>query len=99
MSQSLSLGPYGDEARVILHAPIDAVRERMPASAGMLEQVDAQRCLLRCGAHPQGAVVYWLLALELEFEVLGPPALHAMMRDAGARVARSLARTAAAAAG
>lgn len=93
VSQSLSLGPYGDEARVILHAPIEQVRERMPASAGMLEPVDAQRCLLRCGAHPQGAVVYWLLALELEFEVLGPPALHAMMRAAGDRVARSLARS------
>jgi hypothetical protein len=33
-----------------------------------------------------------LLALELEFEILGPPALHVMMRDAGARLGRSLAR-------
>jgi predicted DNA-binding transcriptional regulator YafY len=90
---SLSLGPYGDEAQILLHAPVEQVRERMPASVGLLEPVDAQRCLLRCGAHPQGAVVYWLLALELEFEVLGPPALHVMMRDAGARLERSLART------
>lgn len=96
VSQSLTLGHYGDEARVILHAPLEVVRERMPSSAGVLEALDAQRCLLRCGAHPQGAVVYWLLALELEFEVLGPPALHVMMRDAGARVARSLARAGAA---
>ncbi|WP_102946846.1 WYL domain-containing protein [Stenotrophomonas sp. VV52] len=95
VSQSLTMGPHGDEARIVLHAPIETVRERMPGSAGVLEALDAQRCLLRCGAHPQGAVVYWLLALELEFEVLGPPALHLMMRDAGARVARSLARASA----
>jgi predicted DNA-binding transcriptional regulator YafY len=96
---SLSLGPYGDEARIILHAPIEVVRERMPSSGGALEVVDAQRCLLRCGAHPQGAVVYWLLALELEFEVLGPAALRAMMRDASDRLGRSLARGDAAIAG
>jgi len=33
------------------------------------------------------------MALDLEFEVLGPPALQDTLRDAGQRVARSLARS------
>ncbi|WP_422507940.1 helix-turn-helix transcriptional regulator [Stenotrophomonas sp. GZD-301] len=93
VDRALSLGGRGDGAEVILHAPLEAMRQCIPASAGTLEAVDAQRCLLRCAAHPMGAVVYWLLALELEFEVVGPPALRERLREAGARVARSLAGT------
>ncbi|MCF7750710.1 YafY family transcriptional regulator [Bacillus subtilis subsp. subtilis] len=92
---ALALGQYSEQARVILHAPLAVMRRQIPDSAGQLEEVDAQRCLLRCGASPLGAIVYWLLALDLEFEVLGPPALQQKLRDAGERVARSLARSAA----
>jgi len=66
------------------------MRQRIPASAGVLEGVDDARCLLRCGANPIGSVIYWLLAMDLEFEVLGPPALIERLRQAGERVARSL---------
>lgn len=90
VARSLSLGQYPDEARIILHAPLAALRQRIPASAGVLEGVDDQRCLLRCGANPTGSVIYWLLAMDLEFEVLGPPALIDRLRAAGERVARSL---------
>ncbi|MCC7635418.1 helix-turn-helix transcriptional regulator [Stenotrophomonas rhizophila] len=90
--QALSLGQYAEQARIILHAPLATLRNQIPASAGTLEAVDEQRCLLRCGANPLGSVVYWLMALELEFEVLGPPALRERLRDAGQRLARSLAR-------
>ncbi len=90
--QALSLGQYAEQARIILHAPLATLRNQIPASAGTLEAVDEQRCLLRCGANPLGSVVYWLMALELEFEVLGPPALRERLHDAGQRLARSLAR-------
>ena len=98
VARSLSLGQYPDEARIILHAPLAALRQRIPASAGALEVVDGQRCLLRCGANPMGSVIYWLLAMDLEFEVLGPPALIERLRETGERVARSLAQHAAEAA-
>ncbi len=70
------------------------MRQRIPASAGVLESVDDARCLLRCGANPIGSVIYWLLAMDLEFEVLGPPALIERLRQAGERVARSLTQRA-----
>lgn len=90
VAQALSLGQYPDEARIILHAPLAALRQQIPASAGVLEVVDAGRCLLRCGANPLGSVIYWLLAMDLEFEVLGPPALIERLRQTAERVARSL---------
>lgn len=98
VARSLSLGQYPDEARIILHAPLAALRQRIPASAGVLEVVDGQRCLLRCGANPMGSVIYWLLAMDLEFEVLGRPELIERLRETGERVARSLAQHAAEAA-
>ena len=39
--------------------------------------------------HP---VVYWLIVLEVEFEVLEPPALRERLALAGQRIRRSLAR-------
>ena len=98
VARSLSFGQYPDEARIILHAPLAALRQRIPASAGVLEVVDGQRCLLRCGANPIRSVIYWLLAMDLEFEVLGPPALIERLRETGERVARSLTQHAAEAA-
>ncbi len=93
VAQSLSLAQSSEPARIILHAPLAAMRRQIPDTAGQLEHVDAQRCLLRCSANPVGAIVYWLMAMDLEFEVLGPPELQDKLRDAGQRVARSLARS------
>jgi len=92
VARALSLGQHHEPARIILHAPLSVMRQQIPASAGELEAVDDRRCLLRCAANPLGTVVYWLLALGLDFEVLGPPALHQAMREAGDRISRSLAR-------
>ena len=58
----------------------------------MLETLDDTRCVLACGAHQQGTLVYWLLALDVEFEVLEPESLRAYLQAATERVARGLAR-------
>lgn len=94
VARSLSLGQYSEQARVILHAPLAAMQRQIPTSAGTLEAVDSERCLLTFSGSALGSIVYWLMAMELEFEVLGPPALAQKLRDAGQRVARGLARSA-----
>lgn len=91
VGRALSLGQHSEQAQVIVHAPLRRMRQLIPASAGTLEAMDGDRTLLRCGANPPGAAVYWLLALDLEFEVIGPPSLHGRLRSAGERLARSLA--------
>lgn len=90
VSRALALDPSPERARVILNAPLDAMARRIPPSAGVLEAVDAQRCLLQCAAAAQHAVVYWLLALDVDFEVLGPACLMEQLERARARLTACL---------
>ena len=45
-----------------------------------LEALDDARCVLACGAHQQSTLVHWLLALDVEFEVLEPPSLRDLLQ-------------------
>lgn len=94
VARSVVLGPHAEQARVILHAPLAQMAARIPATAARLEAVDgdAQRCLLQCGAHAIDSLVYWLMVLDVEFEVLEPPALRERLALAAQRFMRSLAR-------
>jgi len=92
VSRSLAVSPYAEQAKVILHLPREAMAGRIPPSAGLLEDIDEGRCLLQCGANRLDWLVYWLMAIDVEFEVLAPAELTERLRLAGERVARSLAR-------
>ncbi|WP_313621311.1 YafY family protein [Achromobacter sp.] len=96
VARSVSAPPYSEPPRVVLHAPLAAMVARIPASSGRLEALDDQRCLLHCGAHSLDALTYWLMALDVEFEVLAPAELSDRLRRAQERLARSLARSPAA---
>ena len=92
VSRSLAVSPYPTQARVVLHAPRDVMAQRIPAAYGVLEAIDDERCLLRYGAHALDHLAYWLLAFDVDFEVLEPVELKERLIRAGARVARSLGR-------
>lgn len=92
VSRSVSAPPHSEPPRVVLHAPLAAMAARIPTSSGLLEALDDQRCLLHCGAHSLDSLTYWLVALDVEFEVLAPPELKDRLRRAQDRLARSLAR-------
>lgn len=91
---SVVLSPHAEQARVILHAPLAQMVACIPVTAARLEAVDgdSQRCLLLCGAHALDSLVYWLIVLEVEFEVLGPAALRERLALAAERMMRALAR-------
>ncbi|UXY14556.1 YafY family transcriptional regulator [Chitiniphilus purpureus] len=91
VSRSLAVAPYSEQARVILHAPLAQMACRIPSSAGLLEAVDDERCLLQTGAHALDRLVYWLMALDVAFEVLAPPALQERLQRASERLAGYLA--------
>jgi predicted DNA-binding transcriptional regulator YafY len=91
VSRSLAVSPYSEQARVVLHAPREEMARRIPPSAGLLEAIDAKRCLLQCGANALDSLVYWLMALDVDYEVLEPAALKQRLRVAGERLARCLA--------
>ena len=85
-----------NEARVVLHRPQAVMARTIPPSAATLEAIDETSCLMRCGAgqlDSLDSLAYWLMAMDVDFDVLEPPALLERMRAAGERLARNLART------
>jgi len=88
VSRSLAVAPYAAQARIVLHAPHAQMARRIPPSAGVLQPLDDARCLLECGANALDPLVYWLMALDVDFEVLAPAALQERLRAAGERLAR-----------
>jgi predicted DNA-binding transcriptional regulator YafY len=98
VSRAIGVSAYTEQARVVLHEPLERMARQIPPTAARLEALDAQRCLLHSGANHLESLAYWLLALDVEFEVLEPPTLLALLHKAQERVARALARSPAAAA-
>ena len=96
VARSISVPQHAGQARVVLNAPHAQMARRIPPSAAVLTPLEnGQRCLMECGAGD--SLVYWLMALDVEFEVLGPVSLSDRLRVAGERALRcaSAVRTAA----
>jgi predicted DNA-binding transcriptional regulator YafY len=95
VSGTLAGVQHGDEARVVLHRSREAMARTIPASVATLEAIDDAHCLMRCGVGQLASLdslAYWLLAMDVDFDVLEPPALKARLRAAGERLARNLDR-------
>ena len=82
----------GEQARVVLHRPREVMVRTIPPSAATLEPIDDAHCLMLCGAGQLDSLVYWLMALDVDFDVLEPLALKQRLRSACERVVRSLER-------
>lgn len=87
VSRSISAPRHAEQAQVVLHAPYAVMSRRIPQSAGVVSTLDqGQRCQLECAAND--SLVYWLMALDVEFEVLAPASLKERLRVAGERALR-----------
>ncbi|MCP2351043.1 helix-turn-helix transcriptional regulator [Nonomuraea roseoviolacea] len=82
---------YRHPARVRLHAPAEAVADRIPPAAGLLTPLDpgdgAAGCLLETGSESLHDLAGFLGSLGVPFTVLEPPALRAHLRELAARYA------------
>lgn len=76
-------------ARVRVHASADRMAQRIPPTAGLLEAIDEQTCLLHTGGESLGNLAAFLGTLEVDFDVLDPPELRAVIRDVAARFGRA----------
>ncbi|MFI6691767.1 helix-turn-helix transcriptional regulator [Streptomyces sp. NPDC050433] len=81
---------YAHQARFLVHAPADTVREQIPASAAVVRPRGSGRCELLSGGGSLDFVLMHVLLLGHDFEVLDPPELadrcHALaerLRSAG----------------
>ena len=83
---SVLRGGYGTVARVRLRAPIEWLRDRVPATAGELVAVDADETDFVTGADSAAEGAPYLAALGCEIVSASPPQLAAALRELGRRL-------------
>ncbi|WP_024890000.1 helix-turn-helix transcriptional regulator [Luteimonas huabeiensis] len=90
--RAVSSDPYRLRARIVLHAPLARMAERIPPLAGRLQALDDARCLLETGAQSAHLLATYVAALDVAFEVLEPPELALRLRALGERLLGAAAR-------
>ncbi|GAB2899338.1 WYL domain-containing protein [Streptomyces mayteni] len=74
-SRAISSAPYRYQARLTMHAPAETVRRRVAPTVGTVEPVDAETCVLTCGANSLDEIVVWVALTDIGFEAHEPPEL------------------------
>jgi predicted DNA-binding transcriptional regulator YafY len=77
------------QARIVLRAPLDEVKGRVPPTVGTLEPIDERSCLLRTGSDWLGGLAVYIAEIGVDFEVLDPPELVDRVRELAQRFARA----------
>jgi predicted DNA-binding transcriptional regulator YafY len=89
VSQGVSAARDRYQARIVLHAPLTEVAERVPQWAGTLEPIDERSCLLRTGSDWLGGLAVYVADIGVDFTVLEPPELIEQVRVLAGRFARA----------
>jgi predicted DNA-binding transcriptional regulator YafY len=91
MTRSLAGEPHRFRARVTLHAPLEEVAARIGAGTGVLERIDARRCLLHTSSDSLWQLSLYIGLLGTDFEVHDPPELIESVRVLAERCTRACA--------
>ncbi|WP_189177329.1 helix-turn-helix transcriptional regulator [Streptomyces lasiicapitis] len=92
VSRGVSTRAYAERATVRLHHPLEEAAQRVTPTDGTLEAETDGTCLLRTGAGSLDFMVFHLMFLGLEFEVLDAEGLDEHMRAIRDRLTRALDR-------
>jgi predicted DNA-binding transcriptional regulator YafY len=84
---------WATQARVRLHAPADAVRDRMWPLHGRLVPIDEHSCMLHLGAENPQILAYLLVVLGVDFTVESPPGFAGQLRAVAERFTRAAEST------
>jgi predicted DNA-binding transcriptional regulator YafY len=90
--RSVSFHAWPHRAVVTLDAPLEAVAERLPPAAGVLEAVDGRTCTLHTGAHSLDMLSMYLTMIGFDFQVRDPPELIERLRMLAERFSRAADR-------
>ena len=93
VSRSVSTAAYPVRAKVILHAPMQALAQSICPLVGQLAALDSQRCIVHTGAHSLHSIAAWLCTLEVEFDIEEPPELVEFLRGMNTRIHQALGRS------
>ncbi|HEX6425725.1 MAG TPA: YafY family protein [Acidimicrobiales bacterium] len=89
VSRGTTVAAYPVQARVTVHAPLDAVAERISPTAGLLEAAGDGSCVLRTGGRTLSDLAYHLVTMGLEFTVDDPPELAGHLLAIARRLERA----------
>ncbi|MFI7641361.1 helix-turn-helix transcriptional regulator [Nonomuraea sp. NPDC049400] len=89
VSRAITSAPYRYQARILFHAPLEAVAPRTSPGAGRLEAVDAGTCLFLAGSNSLDELAIWIAVKGFDFEVLDPPELVPVLREISERLGRA----------
>ncbi|HEX7099248.1 MAG TPA: YafY family protein [Acidimicrobiia bacterium] len=85
VAEGLAVGVYSQQARVVLHCPIDEARRLVSPTAAVLEE-EGEKTLMRLGADDMEWIARYLAGMPVRFTILEPPELV----DAVTELARQL---------
>lgn len=89
IGQRMTSAPNRFEARVVLHARAEEMRERVPSHWGTIKPIDERNCEYRTGDDDLGWLAVRVAMLGVECEVKEPPELIEHLRELAARLARA----------
>lgn len=82
--------PFSKHQAVLrLHAPVGALRDRVPPSAGVLEADGDDRCVLRTATDSLEWLAMFVGVLGVDFEIIDPPELSECISAIGDRFGRA----------
>ncbi|MET9226587.1 YafY family protein [Lentzea sp. NPDC003310] len=90
VSRQIASNVYTHQAVVTIHAPMQAVAERTTPTSVSLEPIDDNSCLMRTGAEALDRIVFYLLYLDLDFEIHEPQHLRERVGTLVTRLQRSI---------
>ncbi|AQZ64367.1 DNA-binding transcriptional regulator [[Actinomadura] parvosata subsp. kistnae] len=89
VSRSITSAPYRYRARILYHAPLEAVAPRTSPGAGRLEAVDERTCVFLAGSNSLDELAVHVAVKGFDFEVLDPPELVPYLREVAGRLMRA----------
>ena len=90
VDHGVSTAMWEFRARIRVFAPLSVVAARLPATAGVLTEIDESSCYLDAGSDDPGMLLRYLSMLDLDFSVAEAPELVDEVRKLAARYARAL---------
>jgi predicted DNA-binding transcriptional regulator YafY len=89
VTKSLSSSLYPQQAKVLLHAPIEEVRRRVGPRDGLFVRVSDSTCTMELGAPTLDVLAARILWLGVDFEIIASDALRRHLQTVVARLERA----------
>jgi len=92
MQRALAVSPFLHHARVVVHAPVEALQAHMAWVGGKPEALDKNRTRIETGANSLDALAVWLACLGHDFEIESPKELTGHLALVAARLDKAARR-------